>query len=610
MKHTNQTTPDFLTEDTCALIAQWDTVKYVKWVPLALPNNSLEELEKAQKYYGNKIIFALPFCSARRENIGVAHGDENILAFAVTEEQTFQRDSLIQLLPDTPIQHSEIQTDVDDATFMKQVESIQSEIQDWEVCQTVLSRNFQAQIQNLNNATYLSIYKKLLELPGWYMTFLMQFWNRIISGASPEVHLRIENDYAYKSPLAGTIPKKSPDELATDILDFLGNKKEQDELSMVTDEELKMLVKICESGKISGPFLKEIGKVIHTWYRFRWKLRENMTPINALRHTLFSPTIVWGPIESAFKQICTYESKSRWYYGTAVWVVEWDFLDTAIPIRTAQIQKDTWEITVRAWAWIIAGSDPFLEAEETRNKALWFLGVFEADPSIYASQLRKLDREAKLKITQKLRERNKHLSRFHTQSQTDSLLVPQLKDKSISIIHSGDDFWYNIQHMLETMWMHVEQIKNTWKALKAPDSDYVLLWPWYWDINNTQDQKMQSLLELVAQLKKTNIPTIWICLWHQAICKDLWHNIKKLETLEQWIQKKIPLNWEIQQVWSYNSYSPLWETQDFEDATIENGRVLYQKTGNCTSVQFHPESIMSESWFEILRDMLLSVTEE
>ena len=97
--------------------------------------------------------------------------------------------------------------------------------------------------------------------------------------------------------------------------------------------------------------------------------------LEALRETLYAPTLVGGPLESAFKIIAKYESNSRGYYGGVFGIYDGDFLDTAITIRTATVDKLQSTLSVRAGAGIVKDSDPKDETEETTGKANSFLNV-------------------------------------------------------------------------------------------------------------------------------------------------------------------------------------------------------------------------------------------
>lgn len=57
------------------------------------------------------------------------------------------------------------------------------------------------------------------------------------------------------TPISGTYRYPSSGPTREGLLDFLSNEKEKDELSMVLDEELKMMTRICDADvKAFGPF--------------------------------------------------------------------------------------------------------------------------------------------------------------------------------------------------------------------------------------------------------------------------------------------------------------------------------------------------------------------
>ena len=70
---------------------------------------------------------------------------------------------------------------------------------------------------------------------------------RTLVGASPEVHVRMSGNTVVMNPISGTYryPTGGPD--LSDLLRFLADRKETDELSMVLDEELKMMAVVANS---------------------------------------------------------------------------------------------------------------------------------------------------------------------------------------------------------------------------------------------------------------------------------------------------------------------------------------------------------------------------
>jgi|GEM_PF-1502546 len=64
------------------------------------------------------------------------------------------------------------------------------------------------------------------------------------------MHLKVTENTVEKRPIAGTMAKKDFDATEDEksffdrLVEFLKNPKEENELAMVSDEELKMLMKI------------------------------------------------------------------------------------------------------------------------------------------------------------------------------------------------------------------------------------------------------------------------------------------------------------------------------------------------------------------------------
>ncbi len=73
-------------------------------------------------------------------------------------------------------------------------------------------------------------------------------------------HISVRDGLAVMNPISGTYryPPAGPN--LAEVMEFLDNRKEADELYMVVDEELKMMARICEDGgRVLGPYLKEMA---------------------------------------------------------------------------------------------------------------------------------------------------------------------------------------------------------------------------------------------------------------------------------------------------------------------------------------------------------------
>jgi len=204
-----------------------------------------------------------------------------------------------------------------------------------------------------------------------------------------------------------------------------------------------------------------------------------------------------------------------------------------------------------------------------------------------------------------MKQRDNKLSRFYMREHDGNLIIPKIQWKTITIISNWDNFSYMIEHMLQIMGWNAQVFENTWIDINIPDSDLVILWPWYGDINNEDDSKMTQLLATTKQLHEQNQNMLWVCLGHQALCKNLWFQVERQEQTTQWVQIELERFWK---VGMYNSFSPKWNTDILDDSLLDSDeRILYQKTWNTISSQFHPESIMTQNGFEILKEMVLEV---
>ncbi len=99
------------------------------------------------------------------------------------------------------------------------------------------------------------------------------------------------------TPISGTyrFPAEGPS--IDGLIAFLADEKENDELSMVLDEELKMMTRICQSDVIaSGPSLIKMSKLAHTGYGISGSSRKSISEI--LKESMFAPTVVGSQLKT------------------------------------------------------------------------------------------------------------------------------------------------------------------------------------------------------------------------------------------------------------------------------------------------------------------------
>ncbi len=240
--------------------------------------------------------------------------------------------------------------------------------------QIVPSQRFSRQ----TSAAPFDIYRALRRLnPSPYMFFfdfdgLAGNEPFYLIGASPEMHVRLEEGIASVRPIAGTRPRgKTPSQDQAHEDDLLADPKERAEHVMLVDLGRNDLGRVCEYGSVRVPELMVVEKyshVMHIVSHVEGKLRPEFDAFDLLRHTYPAGTVTGAPKIRAMQIINDLEPGPRGPYAGAVGYVSFDgSMDTCIAIRTITMQGNT--ISVQAGAGIVADSDPTSEYQETVNKA-------------------------------------------------------------------------------------------------------------------------------------------------------------------------------------------------------------------------------------------------
>jgi phenazine biosynthesis protein phzE len=574
--------------------------------------DSLAELEKLRNDTEKEVVFITPFSLLKTEKWYPTNWNDKILAMVVEEKILTTKQEILEILPDHKVALWDIETDTSDEEFCDLVRKAKDEISAWNANQVLMSRKFSTKF-NTSIKAVLNVYWKLLRTEWQYMTFIYNTKEEVFVWASPEKHLEIEEGNSKMNPIAWTLWKWDKEDFYDRLIKFLLDEKEIFELHMVNDETLKMMIKATKYWINEGVSIREAWKVIHTETNLVWSLSDGVTMLEALRVTLYAPTLIWWPLKAACKIIEELEKYSRYHYGWVFWILWENFLDTAIAIRTAVIDKLKNILSVRAWAWIVKDSVPEKEAQETKDKAGGALWALKENSNNFESYLELLTTEELETVEWILKDRNSKVSSFYTESQLNSnLKVPEIEWKKFMLINNWDNFVFLSWLMIEKMWWIVEIVDNSdFDISSVEEYDVVLLWPWPWDINDSSDKKMKKLLDVTKILIDNKVPLLWICLWHQAICKTEWYDIKRQEEITQWVQKDVVINWVENTLAFYNSYSAVieWDNENVEKF-LGDRALTYKKDELISSIQAHPESSMSVDWFEVFKEMILEVVKK
>ncbi|MYX97144.1 phenazine-specific anthranilate synthase component I, partial [Streptomyces sp. SID486] len=248
----------------------------------------------------------------------------------------------------------------------------------------VIRRTYEGAVPGFGRADALALFRRLLEGErGAYWTFVVHTGDRTLVGASPEVHVRMSGGTVVMNPISGTYRYPAEGPTPEHLLSFLADGKEIEELSMVVDEELKMMCTVGDmGGVVVGPRLKEMAHLAHTEYELRG--RSSLDAREVLRETLFAATVTGSPVQNACRVIERHETGGRGYYAGALALLGRDSggaqtLDSPILIRTADITADG-RLRVPVGATLVRGSDPAGEVAETHAKAAGVLAALGAGP--------------------------------------------------------------------------------------------------------------------------------------------------------------------------------------------------------------------------------------
>jgi anthranilate synthase component 1 len=239
-----------------------------------------------------------------------------------------------------------------------------------DIFQVVLSQR----LSRRTDAHPFAIYRALRMLnPSPYM-FYFNF-GRLgfqVIGASPEMHVRLEDGLASVRPIAGTRWRGQTEEEDIALAeDLLADEKERAEHVMLVDLGRNDIGRVSEYGTVNVRDLMVVERyshVMHIVSHVEGRMRPGLDAFDLMRATFPAGTVSGAPKVRAMEIIEELEAERRGVYAGAVGYFSHDgSMDTCIAIRTMIMQDDT--IYVQAGAGIVADSDPAYEYQECLNKA-------------------------------------------------------------------------------------------------------------------------------------------------------------------------------------------------------------------------------------------------
>lgn len=560
----------------------------------------------------------VPFRQIAERGFDVRDDGTPLSVLAADETYELPLTTVLDVLPTHDVQVEGGAFDVPDEEYAGIVRRvIEDEIGQGEGANFVIRRTFQGGIPGFGRADALALFRRLLAGErGAYWTFVVHTGDRTLVGASPEVHVRMSGGTVVMNPISGTYRYPAEGPTAESLLAFLGDRKETEELSMVVDEELKMMCTVGDmGGVVIGPRLKEMAHLAHTEYELRG--RSSLDVREVLKETMFAATVTGSPVQNACRVIERYEPGGRGYYAGALALLHQEpggaqTLDSPILIRTADIAADG-RLRVPVGATLVRHSDPASEVAETHAKAAGVLAALGVRPGRPRAERTRPRLAGDPRVRAALDARRDGLAPFwlRMQERTQELSGHAL------VIDGEDTFTAMLAHLLRASGLEVSVRRYDEPGLREAVRAHlgpVVLGPGPGNPADTGDPKMRLLREFAAELVRDHRHgLLGVCLGHELIAAELGLEIVRKTVPYQGAQTRIELFGRPETVGFYNSFTARCDDETVTELAAHSievsrdtatGELHALRGDGFASVQFHPESVLTLRGASIVAELL------
>lgn len=254
----------------------------------------------------------------------------------------------------------------DKEVFQEAVLKSKVHIKDGDIFQVVLARSARVSCSDT-----VGLYRRLRSINPSPYTYLFEFGDLSIIGASPETLFSAYGGRLKVNPIAGTCARgKGPDEDEALARVMLNDEKERAEHVMLVDLGRNDVRAVCKSGTVKVEDFMAVLKYSHVQHietTVVGDLRDECDQFDAARAVFPAGTLSGAPKLRAMEIIDDLESEPRGIYGGGIGYFAVDgSADFAIAIRSILVKNGI--AVVQAGAGIVADSDPFREYQETERK--------------------------------------------------------------------------------------------------------------------------------------------------------------------------------------------------------------------------------------------------
>ena len=262
--------------------------------------------------------------------------------------------------------------------FISIVKQAKEHIVAGDIFQVVLSEQFCSKLKKHPFA----LYRRLRQVnPSAYM-FYINFGQRKLVGASPEMLVKLSGGIATTYPIAGARPRGK--DVAEDerlAVELLADPKERAEHAMLVDLARNDIGRVSLPGTVKVKQMMKIEKfshIMHIVSEVAGRINPKFAALDVLTACFPAGTLSGAPKVRAMEIINHFETVRRGPYGGAVGYLDFrGNMDTCITIRTMVIDGD--EVVVQAGAGIVADSVPEKEYQEVLHKARVLFEVIGED---------------------------------------------------------------------------------------------------------------------------------------------------------------------------------------------------------------------------------------
>ncbi|WP_020137417.1 phenazine-specific anthranilate synthase component I [Streptomyces sp. 351MFTsu5.1] len=559
----------------------------------------------------------VPFRQIRERGFDVRDDGTPLSVLVPEETHRLPLAEVLDRLPSHDVRVENGGFDVADEEYAEIVGRVlREEIGRGEGANFVIRRTYEGGIPGFSRADALALFRRLLEGErGAYWTFVVHTGERTLVGASPEVHVRMSGGTVVMNPISGTYRYPAEGPTPEHLLDFLADGKEIEELSMVVDEELKMMCTVGDmGGVVIGPRLKEMAHLAHTEFELRGKSSLDVREV--LKETMFAATVTGSPVQNACRVIERHEVGGRGYYAGALALLGRDSggaqtLDSPILIRTADIAADG-RLRVPVGATLVRGSDPVSEVAETHAKAAGVLAALGVRPSRPRGEHARVSLSDDPRVRAALDGRRAHLAPFWLRMQE---LSYDLEGHAF-VVDGEDTFTSMLAHVLRSGDLEVTVRRYDEPGLREAVLAHegpVVLGPGPGDPSDLTDPKMRFLRELTAEVVRDHRHgVLGVCLGHELLAAELGLEIVRKEVPYQGAQTTVDLFGRPETVGFYNSFVARCDDDTAEELAAHgievsrdgNGEVHALRGPGFAGVQFHPESVLTLNGAAVVRELV------